>query len=89
MSAMVAFVTMEVAPGRPALGLDQITKPVPAAAIAASAAAWIVVRKVLVSDPELSNERLMRGTMYERPIGRRPWTMLFVRQEIAAPAFPA
>jgi hypothetical protein len=64
-------------------------KPDPAAAIAASAAVWNVVRVLVASEPFESKAVEIRGTKYERPSGRRPWTMLFVRQVIAAPAFPA
>lgn len=60
---MVALVTLLVVPGRPAFGLDQMTKPVPAAVMAASAAVWITPRKAVVRDPELSKEALIRGTM--------------------------
>lgn len=86
---MLALVTELVVPGRPPLGRDQMTKPVPAAVMAASAAAWIAIRNAGESEPFVSNATETRGTMYDRPRGRRLFTMLLVRQVMHAPALPA
>src|SRR3954452_9976118 len=86
---MLALVTELVVPGRPPLGRDQMTKPVPAAVMAASAAAWIAIRNAGESEPFVSNATETRGTMYEPPRGRRVFRSFRGAQVIPPRRLPA